>query len=409
MDGSGDTRTGAAALRRDVTARAAVIQAFALHLLEDLEDLPVVEVRAHLQRIASNSAAIVDASRRSADLGPRPAAPDAATQGPELDDREAATRILLVEGHDDHAALVRSLLGRPGRMRSWEVVRVGSLREARRLVADVDPACCLVDLDLPDGSGPATVRALKDLVRDRPIIVMTAAPDHHVENEALALGVHDYLGGEALTARVLERSILRALEWSAAGRHVSESALRDPLTGLGNRSLLMHRVRHALDRLGRHRGTVALVFIDLDAFKLVNDHHGHGVGDRLLLEVARRLLATVRRDDLVARIGGDEFVVLCEDLKDVREATALVERLLQCFATPFQHEQVALGISASLGVACAHDGRRSLDDLLVGADTAMYQAKHEGGGCWRMAEEPALDDLPVAVSAPLSGEVRVEG
>ena len=408
MDGSEGARTRAVALRHDVGTRAAVIQAFALHLLEDLEDLPAREVRAHLQRIAANSAAIVDASRRSTELEPERVAPAAVPQEPERDDRGAVTRILLVEGHDDHAALVRSLLGRPGRLRSWEVVRVCSLREARRLVADIDPACCLVDLDLPDGSGLATVRALKDLVRDRPIIVMTAAPDHHVETEALGLGVHDYLGGEALTGRVLERSLLRALGWSAADRHVSESALRDPLTGLGNRSLLMHRIRHALDRLGRHRGTVALVFIDLDAFKLVNDRHGHGVGDQLLLEVARRLLATVRRDDLVARIGGDEFVVLCEDLRDVREAAALVQRLLQCFATPFKHEQLSLDVSASLGVACARDLGCSMDDLLVGADTAMYEAKHEGGGCWRMAEEPGLDDLPVAVSSPLSSDVRVE-
>lgn len=383
MDGSHDPRATAAGLREQVATRAAVIHAFALHLLDDLDDLPAEDVRAHLQRIAANSAALVEASRRSADSGPAPATAVNVAPRPDGDDWEGATRILLVDGHDDHAALIRSLLGRPGRTRRWEVVRVCSLREARRLAVDIDPACCLVDLDLPDASGRAAVGVLKELLRDRPIIATVA--DGHIEIDPPDIGVHDCLGSEALTGRVLERSIMRALEWSAADRQLSESALRDPLTGLANRSLLMHRIGHALNRLGRHLATVAVVFIDLDAFKSVNDRHGHAVGDQLLLEVARRLQATIRSDDLVARIGGDEFVVLCEDLRDARETTVLVERLVETFAAPFRHGELTLSISASLGVAWADAPGISAEALLVEADTAMYQAKHGGGGCWRMA------------------------
>ncbi|HET6811613.1 MAG TPA: GGDEF domain-containing response regulator [Acidimicrobiales bacterium] len=389
MDGSQDARAAASALRDQVAAKAGVIHAFALHLLDDLEDLSAGEVREHLQRIAANSGALVEASRRAADGGPPAPTPESGTPCADSDDWEGATRILLVDGHDDHAALVRSLLGRPGRTRTWEVVRVCSLREARRLAVDIDPACCLVDLDLPDASGRAVVQVLKELVRDRPIIAMTTVIDRQIEMDPLEIGVHDCLGSEALTGRVLERSIQRALEWSAADRQLSESALRDPLTGLANRSLLMHRIGHALNRLGRHRATVALVFIDLDAFKSVNDRHGHGVGDQLLLEVSRRLVATVRGDDLVARIGGDEFVVLCEDLHDARETAVLVERLVSTFAEPFRCQELILSISASLGVAWADGPGPSADALLAEADTAMYQAKHEGGGRCRMAEEQA--------------------
>ena len=388
MDGSQDARAAASALRDQVATKAAVIHAFALHLLDDLEDLPAGDVRAHLQRIAANSAALVEASRR-ADTGAAAPTAESGPLGPDGEDWEGGTRILLVDGHDDHAALVRSLLGRPGRTRTWEVVRVCSLREARRLALDIDPACCLVDLDLPDASGRAVVQVLKELVRDRPIIAMTTVTDRQIEMDPLEMGVHDCLGSEALTGRVLERSIQRALEWSAADRQLSESALRDPLTGLANRSLLMHRIGHALNRLGRHRATVAVVFIDLDGFKSVNDRHGHGVGDQLLIEVARRLMTTVRSDDLVARIGGDEFVVLCEDLRDARETTVLVERLVHTFASPFRHEELTLSISASLGVAWADGPGPSAEALLVEADTAMYQAKHGGGGHWRMADEPA--------------------
>jgi diguanylate cyclase (GGDEF)-like protein len=160
-------------------------------------------------------------------------------------------------------------------------------------------------------------------------------------------------------------------------------AVRDPLTGLLNRVLMFDRLRQALAGVARHPGSAGLLFLDLDRFKEINDEHGHVVGDRLLTAVARRLEHAVRPTDTLARFGGDEFLVLCQDLHhQAVDLRGIAQRLVVALAPPFRLPEVPGGemvVRASIGAVELVDGD-SPQDALHHADTAMYSAKRAGGG-----------------------------
>jgi diguanylate cyclase (GGDEF)-like protein/PAS domain S-box-containing protein len=173
--------------------------------------------------------------------------------------------------------------------------------------------------------------------------------------------------------------------WYAVAKDVTDriwlerQALHDPLTKLPNRLLLMDRTRQALARLHRTHGLVALLFIDLDRFKAVNDNLGHALGDRLLVSVAERLEAMMRDSDTIARLGGDEFVILAEDLQSNAEAVSVAERVLHALEEPFVVGSAEVSMLASVGVSVAHDPEADPETLLREADVAMYRAKRAGG------------------------------
>jgi diguanylate cyclase (GGDEF)-like protein/PAS domain S-box-containing protein len=145
--------------------------------------------------------------------------------------------------------------------------------------------------------------------------------------------------------------------WYAAAKDVTDrmwlerQALHDPLTKLPNRLLLMDRTHQALARLHRSKGPIAVLFIDLDTFKAINDNLGHAVGDHLLISVAERLAETLRDSDTVARLGGDEFVLLAEDLESDAEARAVAERVVQALEEPFPVGSTEVSVFASVGVS----------------------------------------------------------
>jgi diguanylate cyclase (GGDEF)-like protein/PAS domain S-box-containing protein len=173
--------------------------------------------------------------------------------------------------------------------------------------------------------------------------------------------------------------------WYAAAKDVTDrmwlehQALRDPLTRLPNRLLLMDRARQALSRLARGGGVVALLFVDLDRFKAVNDSFGHDVGDRMLVAVAERLAEMMRDTDTVARLGGDEFVILGEQIDSEAEALALAERVVTTLKEPFVVGSVEATMHASVGVSVAHEQDADPEAMLREADIAMYRAKRAGG------------------------------
>ena len=181
--------------------------------------------------------------------------------------------------------------------------------------------------------------------------------------------------------------------WYAAAKDVTDrmwlerQALHDPLTRLPNRLLLMDRTRQALARLHRGGGVVALLFIDLDRFKAVNDNFGHDVGDRLLIAVAERLAEMMRDSDTVARLGGDEFVILGEEIESDAEALALAERVLATLKEPFLVGSAEVSMPASVGVSVSHDPEADPESMLREADVAMYRAKGAGGRRLEMFDE----------------------
>ena len=155
-------------------------------------------------------------------------------------------------------------------------------------------------------------------------------------------------------------------------------ALQDPLTGLPNRTLLMDRLAHALQRLRRRPGGVAVLFCDVDRFKVVNDSLGHQAGDELLIAAARRIEAGLRAGDTATRFGGDEFVVVCEDVRNEKEAAEVAERLAASLAQPFALRGEDMYLTASIGVAVTSDPEADPMSLVRDADAAMYEAKAQG-------------------------------
>ena len=195
------------------------------------------------------------------------------------------------------------------------------------------------------------------------------------------LDPHDMLAAQTL-ADVAAAYLINAQAREQAlqiSDRFQDGALHDPLTGLPNRVLLQQRLEHAAQRAQRSHGTVAVLFADLDRFKRVNDTYGHSVGDGLLVAVAERLSALVRPGDTLARVSGDEFVFLCEDLAHHNDVELLAARIDEAFSTPFDLAGVKLSVTASVGIAYSGPGEAVTNRLMVNADIAMYQAKRSGG------------------------------
>lgn len=182
-------------------------------------------------------------------------------------------------------------------------------------------------------------------------------------------------------------TVLDITERKAAEHQLEFLAYHDPLTRLPNRVLLRDRLEHAIARARRSGEGVALLFIDLDRFKNVNDSLGHHAGDRLLVEVARRLACHMREDDTLARLGGDEFTVVLEAVADGEQVRAAVQKLLHAFADTFMVDERELFVTASIGVSLYPDDGADVDALMSNADAAMYQAKAHGRNDFRFFSE----------------------
>jgi diguanylate cyclase (GGDEF)-like protein/PAS domain S-box-containing protein len=193
--------------------------------------------------------------------------------------------------------------------------------------------------------------------------------------------------------------------WYAVARDVTDRlileqrAIRDPLTGLPNRTGLRERLTIAVGRLERHAGTIAVLFVDLDHFKVINDRRGHEVGDRFLAAAAARLLETVRGIDAVARFGGDEFVILLEDVDQPSHVTDVAGRVVQALGEPIEIEGEEARIGASVGVTVASSAETTPELLLREADSAMYRAKARGGGCFALFDEDVRTEVERRVTA----------
>jgi diguanylate cyclase (GGDEF)-like protein len=163
-----------------------------------------------------------------------------------------------------------------------------------------------------------------------------------------------------------------------ANHDLQSVAFVDPLTGLPNRVLLQDRAQQALHRAERSNTRVAVMFIDLDGFKTVNDTYGHATGDALLRRVAQRLQQALRKQDTVARLGGDEFVAIVPEIETRDEAAAVGNKLMAALGKPLQINDVPLSVSGSIGIGLYPDDGRSAEDLLQRADAAMYRVKQRG-------------------------------
>jgi diguanylate cyclase (GGDEF)-like protein len=177
-----------------------------------------------------------------------------------------------------------------------------------------------------------------------------------------------------------------ALDRDAARTRLTHQASHDPLTGLPNRTLFLDRCRHALHVAARHDQLAVVLFLDLDRFKVINDSLGHDAGDQLLIAVAERLRRVVRPSDTIARFGGDEFTMLCEQMQTPADARVLAGRVLDLFAEPFHLDGREVFETASVGIALGRAPQQP-EDVLQDADAAMYRAKAGGGNRFDFFDE----------------------
>jgi diguanylate cyclase (GGDEF)-like protein/PAS domain S-box-containing protein len=181
-------------------------------------------------------------------------------------------------------------------------------------------------------------------------------------------------------------------ERKAFERQLAHQAFHDPVTGLANRALFGERVRHAVSRARRDTRGLAVVFMDLDDFKTVNDSLGHAAGDQVLIEVAKRLSESIRSSDTAARFGGDEFAILLEDVDSVQQAAETAERILESLTVPLRLAEKEVVVRSSLGIAMVEGGDPTdAEELTRNADAAMYIAKRDGKGGYRLFE-PAMHE-----------------
>ena len=275
-------------------------------------------------------------------------------------------RLLIVEESPGYAAMLHALLEDVAPA-AFRVETAGGAEEAvDRLLRDgVD--CVLLD-------GLETLEKVRPAALDRPIVVLSSVDDDEVALAAVRSGAQDYLVKDGLDPGTLARALRHAVERKRIEAALAHRALHDPLTRLPNRALLSDRLRLALSRLRRTQTCLAVLFLDLDDFKTINDALGHAAGDQFLIEVADRLRGVLRGGDTAARLGGDEFVVLCEDVAGVDEARGIASRVV---------EELPGGVS--VGIALAVDGSEDPDTLIRAADAAMYVAKRSGGARFEIA------------------------
>ncbi len=279
-----------------------------------------------------------------------------------------------------------------------ETITAGRVADALELVESQKPAVVVVDYQLPDGSGIDLAHQVKKIDPDLPILLLTghATMDTAVE----AVGQLDAYLIKPVEPQQLVNSVTNALTRRRLlnqNRNLVDrltqinayQAMYDPLTGLLNRALLDDRLEQSLAISHRAGGSVALLFFDIDRFKVVNDLFGHQAGDKVLQEVATRLSRSCRQSDSVARFGGDEFVIICSDIRNSADACVLAEHLLATFDEPMEIDGFEHSVSASVGIAVTVPGsrRQSAETLLRNADTAMYRAKDAGRGRWELFDD----------------------
>jgi diguanylate cyclase (GGDEF)-like protein len=304
--------------------------------------------------------------------------------------RNPPARVLMIDHDAVDPREVEDLLAR-ATTAEYAVRHKHSLEGGLEELKAAETACVLLDLSIPRGGLDALVDVRK-LAPDAAIIVITDPEDEGLALEALKAGAQDYLVRGTEDERIVARAVRYALERKRAERALMRRAVHDPLTNLPNRSLFLDRLGMALARLSRTKSSqVSVLFIDIDNFKALNDRFGHEGGDRVLIEVARRLREQLRPEDTVARFGGDEFVVLCEEGHGLEEPERVAARLRDALGHPVVLPDGEAVLHASVGISVTTNPRSRPELMLREADLAMYQAKQRGGGRYEIFDELARE------------------
>jgi diguanylate cyclase (GGDEF)-like protein len=301
-------------------------------------------------------------------------------------------KLLLVEDNPDDAAFLGASLRRH-RVGEVDLVHVCSLQEAVARMAGEPFDVVLLDLNLPDGNGLACVDAIQSVNDRLPIVVLSGQDNEEFAVSILNRGVQDYLVKWEGQGRTILRSVRYAIERKRSELRLNYLAQFDPLTEIGNRQYFHDQLQRAAARARREGGKVALFFLDIDQFKIVNDTLGHHAGDQLLQEVAQRLSSQVRTGDVMARLGGDEFAILMEGVGSVVDAATIAQQILEVIGAPFTIDGHQVNVTTSIGITFYPTDNSDTARLLKNADIAMYQAKDSGRNNFKFFTERMHTEL----------------
>lgn len=293
-------------------------------------------------------------------------------------------RILLIEDDEVDHLLIKTLL-RKSRLARHELVWESNATQAYERMEMEDFDICLVDFHLRFKDALSILKTAKIRHYKLPFVVLTGLGTDEIDLEVMQHGAYDYLEKDGLTPALLERSIRYALREYHLREQLRYMAQFDELTGLRNRRALNQSLSEAIVRAKRQGTLLALMYLDLDGFKLVNDSFGHQAGDQILCEMADRMKSCVRESDIVGRLGGDEFAIVLENLHEAEDARRVAEAILSETMRPWTINFGKVNIGVSIGIALYPVHHTTGQGLLVKADQAMYEAKEAGKQTFRFA------------------------
>jgi diguanylate cyclase (GGDEF)-like protein len=315
-----------------------------------------------------------------------------------------ATDTIVIVGADPHTAgWIGDML-----IATWHCelrfVPVQLAADAAREVLDHPDAWVLLDLASFYADRIGLIAQVRTVAPGVPIVVVAERDDEPEGLAAIQAGAMEYLVKSELHPALLRRALMHAAERKRSEAALTHQALPDPLTGLPNRALFHDRLSLALERRRRSQASLAVLFLDVDNFKEINDSLGHAAGDGVLKGLADRLKTMLRPMDTIARHGGDEFTLLFEDLSGEREVVLIAERISEAASLPIPLEQGATTVTVSIGVAMVSDPDLSAEEVLREADAAMYRAKRSGRSRFELLDksspEPSQPSARRAGSRP---------
>ncbi len=293
-----------------------------------------------------------------------------------ITEKELYPRILIVDDDRSMRIALREVLEEDG----YQVDEASNGAQAVAVSERHMPDLVLMDAVMPGMDGFTACKKIRHFAsgKQTPILMITALEDEPSIERAFASGATDYIP-KPVHFGVLRQRIGRLLDASQKEKHVRHLAYNDPLTGLPNRTLFMESLADLMKRRTSDVHSLALLFLDLDRFKMVNDTLGHDAGDMLLKAAAERIVGCVRHGDMVARLGGDEFTIIIDDIRSHTVAASVAEKICNALSTPFSFMGQEMYVSTSIGISiCPEDGN-DIGTLMKHADTAMFRAKERGG------------------------------
>jgi len=309
--------------------------------------------------------------------------------------------VLIVDDDASTRIVIRGIINEDG----YNIHDVENGQKALDYCQKNMPDLILMDALMPELDGFAASKAIIAMESSiKPTILMvTSLQDEDTLDKAFSAGATDFIM-KPINATVLRRRVSRVLHSGHIDQHIHRLAYYDKLTSLPNRAFFIERCKNLLRSAKEHNSTIAVLFMDLDRFKMVNDLQGHEIGDALLKAFSERLESCVRSADIVARLGGDEFTVVLNNVGNMDAVAKIAEKIIQVMVSPFSFNDQKTYMSTSIGIALYPKNGETINELMRFADTAMFSAKASGGGCYEFYKNGMETEITQQIE--LEAEIR---